>query len=430
MPGIWHQVGLHCRTVDGGLPVRRHRLLLRRYAGRRHRPQRPDRVGVHQPRPGRQRPLLREGDRRPVPAGHRPGAADGHQGDHQGRRRRRRRPHRPAHRPRPDRLRRPRRRPPTSATGPVIDGTLAAGRVVCRVARLDGAGPLGDGGRHLPGRPGVRLRPSSARPRATSRRPSQNLVYADVDGHIGYQAPGLIPIRRASTPGYPPGYLPSPGWEPQWDWQGFLAFEQLPLGLRPGRRGTSSRPTSRSPGRSRPSSPPTGTPGWRSQRINDLVARAGGSTPERMGQIQDDTFNAFAPTLVAALLKIDLSGDPFTGEAQALLQGWDYTQPADDSRSSAAAAYFNAVWTVLVQATFDDQLPADLRADGGGRWWLVVSGLARRPGQRVVGRQADARRSSRTATRSCAGPSCRPGSTSPSRSARRSRTGRGASCTP
>lgn len=209
--------------------------------------------------------------------------------------------------------------------------------------------------------------------------PSQNLVYADVDGHIGYQSPGLIPLRAASTPGYPPGYLPSPGWEPQWDWQGFLAFEQLPWALDPA-EGYLVAANQQVTGTVPPFLTADWDAGWRSQRINDLVAQSGRISPERMSQIQDDTFNAFAPTLVAALLKIDLSGDPFTGEAQALLQGWDYTQPADDSRSSAAAAYFNAVWTVLVQATFDDQLPADLRADGGGRWWLVVSGLLADPG--------------------------------------------------
>lgn len=209
--------------------------------------------------------------------------------------------------------------------------------------------------------------------------PSQNLVYADVDGHIGYQSPGLIPLRAASTPGYPPGYLPSPGWQPQWDWQGFLAFEQLPWAFDPA-EGYLVAANQQVTGVVPPFLTADWDAGWRSQRINDLVAQSGRISPERMGQIQDDTFNAFAPTLVAALLKIDLSGDQFTGEAQALLQGWDYTQPADDSRSSAAAAYFNAVWTVLVQATFDDQLPADLRADGGGRWWLVVSGLLADPG--------------------------------------------------
>ena len=55
--------------------------------------------------------------------------------------------------------------------------------------------------------------------------PSQNLLYADTAGHIGYQSPGLIPIRSAATPGAPAGYWPAPGWDSQYDWRGWVPFE-------------------------------------------------------------------------------------------------------------------------------------------------------------------------------------------------------------
>ena len=61
------------------------------------------------------------------------------------------------------------------------------------------------------------------------------------------------------------------------------------------------------------------------------------------------------------------------------MRSWDLTTPADGSPSSAAAAYFYAVWTKLLQAAFDDQLPVDLRADGGSRWRLVISTLLADP---------------------------------------------------
>jgi penicillin amidase len=78
-----------------------------------------------------------------------------------------------------------------------------------------------------------------------------------------------------------------------------------------------------------------------------------------------------APTLVPLLLATDLDDDPFTSEAQALLRGWDYTQPPD----SAAAAYYNAVWRNLMRLGFDDELGDDLQADGGDRWFQVVTTL-------------------------------------------------------
>ena len=56
----------HCLR---GLPARRRRLHLLRRAGRDHRPQRRHRLGLHQPRPGRHRPLPRAGHRGPVGAG-------------------------------------------------------------------------------------------------------------------------------------------------------------------------------------------------------------------------------------------------------------------------------------------------------------------------------------------------------------------------
>ena len=58
--------------------------------------------------------------------------------------------------------------------------------------------------------------------------PSQNFVYADVDGNIGYQAPGLIPIRAKGD-----GTVPSPGWTDEYEWKGFIPFESLPFSYNP-----------------------------------------------------------------------------------------------------------------------------------------------------------------------------------------------------
>jgi len=53
--------------------------------------------------------------------------------------------------------------------------------------------------------------------------PGQNVVYADVDGHIGYQATGLVPIRAAGD-----GMEPMNGADPEHDWKGYIPFEQMP----------------------------------------------------------------------------------------------------------------------------------------------------------------------------------------------------------
>jgi penicillin amidase len=53
--------------------------------------------------------------------------------------------------------------------------------------------------------------------------PSQNVVYADVDGNIGYQATGKIPIRAAGD-----GSLPENGSDNAHEWIGYVPFEKLP----------------------------------------------------------------------------------------------------------------------------------------------------------------------------------------------------------
>jgi penicillin amidase len=53
--------------------------------------------------------------------------------------------------------------------------------------------------------------------------PAQNVVYADVDGNIGYQATGKIPIRAAGD-----GSLPENGSDNAHEWVGYVPFEKLP----------------------------------------------------------------------------------------------------------------------------------------------------------------------------------------------------------
>jgi penicillin amidase len=53
--------------------------------------------------------------------------------------------------------------------------------------------------------------------------PSQNVVYGDVDGHIGYQPIGRIPIRASGD-----GTVPVSGADGKHDWTGYIPFDELP----------------------------------------------------------------------------------------------------------------------------------------------------------------------------------------------------------
>jgi penicillin G amidase len=211
--------------------------------------------------------------------------------------------------------------------------------------------------------------------------PAQNMVYADVDGNIGYQTPGRIPIRLKGD-----GLWPAPGWDPAYDWKGFVPFTELPNVFNPpdGVIVTANQP---------PVGPPAGSRitrdwisyGYRSQRVFDMIAERaarGKLTVDDMRQMQFDNRNGFAPVLVPALLSapLDAPDTSTVARARALLKDWDYQQPAESpGRSAAAAAFYNATWRHLMMRTFDELPPGNrepAREDGS---WQVMAALLAAP---------------------------------------------------
>ena len=201
--------------------------------------------------------------------------------------------------------------------------------------------------------------------------PSQNIVYADREGHIGYQAPGLIPIRKSGNS----GHYPAEGWLASDDWTGkYVPFEALPSVLDPddGFVATANQAVVG------PEYPyylgDSWAYGYRSQRIVDLLEEKGRLSVEDMAAIQLDDRNGFAPTLVPYLLDV-LMPTEYLGAGQRLLLRWDYHQGAD----SPAAAYYNATWERILALTFHDEMREAVWPDGGGRWFEVMRRLLEDP---------------------------------------------------
>ncbi|MEV0587432.1 penicillin acylase family protein [Nonomuraea sp. NPDC050310] len=203
--------------------------------------------------------------------------------------------------------------------------------------------------------------------------PSQNLIYADVDGQIGYQSPGRIPVRLKGD-----GTAPVPGWTGEYDWKPEpLPFDQLPTLTDPaaGFIVTANNAVI-DPSRYGPLLTKDWSYGYRSQRIRELLEQELGKgkiSPETMGALQNDTRNEFASTLIPHLTEVELAGPAVQAREQ--LKDWDGTQSLD----SKPAAYFNAVWRHLLRLAFDDDLPEAARPTGGDRWYEVVRALLERP---------------------------------------------------
>jgi len=143
--------------------------------------------------------------------------------------------------------------------------------------------------------------------------PAQSVVWASADGHIGWRATGLIPLRREGTD----GSVPYDGRDAENDWKGFLSGERLPRVVDPP-SGYLVTANNRVIGTGFPV--PVSTHFWsaaRARRIRDLIeeAKASGRKLDRaaMEAIQLDVlslesreiaraFSSFLPSDLAKLL--------------------------------------------------------------------------------------------------------------------------------
>ncbi len=201
--------------------------------------------------------------------------------------------------------------------------------------------------------------------------PSQNLVYADVDGHIGYQAPGRIPVRRAGD-----GTLPVPGWTGEYGWDRHLDFEELPWIVDPDRGHIVTANQAVLPDGQLPFLTEDANHGYRAERIVERLEQRERFSPQDLLELQLDEHNGNADTLVPFLVELEPIGDDRVIAMQTLLADWDLVDAAD----SAGAAAFNATWRHLLANTFHADLPEFAWPSGNARWWEVVRGLLDDPG--------------------------------------------------
>lgn len=171
--------------------------------------------------------------------------------------------------------------------------------------------------------------------------PAQNLIYADTDGNIGYQAPGRLPIRGAAD-----GWLPQPGWDSAYDWRGYIPFASLP---------TSYNPESGYIVTANNAIASDAYPyflsrdwdqGYRAARIVELLEAkiaAGGVTADDLRQIQMDQQMPAADALQRAFARTR-SDRAEVEAALTTLAEWD----GQNAKDSAAAAYGNVLWKRVI----------------------------------------------------------------------------------
>jgi penicillin amidase len=151
--------------------------------------------------------------------------------------------------------------------------------------------------------------------------PGQNFIYADVDGNIGYQATGMLPIRKNFD-----GDVPLDGSSGDFEWSGFIPFDQLPSSYNPPRGWIVTANQNPFP-EDYPYrvSGEFGAP-YRSREIRDrLMARTGWKAEDMLG-VQKDVYSAFSSFLAHQLVAAydrKKPAKPELSEAVALLRSWN-----------------------------------------------------------------------------------------------------------
>lgn len=178
------------------------------------------------------------------------------------------------------------------------------------------------------------------------KAPMQNFVYADVDGNIGYYAAGAVPIRRNGD-----GRLPVPGWTDEYEWVGYIPFEELPHIANPAKDYVVTA-NNRVIGDDYPYLLGTSWAApFRAQRIIELIEQGDKLTVDDMRAMLSDVVSIQARELLPILRNVTPT-EPRETVALELLRSWDGAMNGE----SAAAAVYQSYYYAALEAVFADEL--------------------------------------------------------------------------
>lgn len=207
--------------------------------------------------------------------------------------------------------------------------------------------------------------------------PSQNFVYADLKGNIGYQTPGNIPIRTVGETGLVPSNCASDACA----WQGFIPFEMLPSVFNPERGFIATANQALVPleyydllkaelgQEANYFISQEWDYGYRGQRIVEMLQTLTPHSIETFQQIHGDNKFMSAEELApyVADVKFDIEE---LNEARNWMLDWDYQL----HMNSPKAALYAIFWARLVSNVYNDQSDEIGKAGGGNQsQWAVFT---------------------------------------------------------
>jgi penicillin amidase len=181
--------------------------------------------------------------------------------------------------------------------------------------------------------------------------PSHSLVYADVDGHIGYLGVAQTPVRKGWD-----GLLPVPGNEGKYEWDGYVPYDQLPQSLDTPKHFYNSSNNDVVPkivpGYKIPLGYEYGAP-YRYDRVAEVLGQNRKFSVEDMEKLQHDVVSLPARRLVPLLKNVKgASGD--TKRGVDMLLAWNMSL----DRDSATAALYEYWVLKMTPKAYAPRIPA------------------------------------------------------------------------
>jgi penicillin amidase len=181
--------------------------------------------------------------------------------------------------------------------------------------------------------------------------PSQNFVYGDKDGNIGYYLSGKIPLRTKES-----ALFPYPAWKEEGRWQGFLAEEDKPIVFNPKEKTIVTANQNISP----KDYPFYISADWvapfRADRVKELLDQRELHNVESFMKIQNDIFNKKAELFLSFLRDFESVGKS-SSKGFSLLDNWDFQMGGGQE-----PALFNVFVEVLSREVFLDELGEDFES--------------------------------------------------------------------
>lgn len=192
---------------------------------------------------------------------------------------------------------------------------------------------------------------------STFRSISQNIVYADVRGNIGLYSCGGVPVRDRSNRS-----AVLPGWTDQYEWKGFVPFDELPHKYNP-ESGYVASANNRTVGPDYPYHIGTwAANSYRIDRIWEMLRAKEKLSVKDFQVMQLDQKSELAELMIGALLpvlKTRTSGDELQDEALQLLENWVF-----EMHDSLPQPLILETWSYyFIQEVMEDELGKELFAD-------------------------------------------------------------------